>query len=132
MGHPDLPDRHVHSASRRLTTVLTYRLATVNPANKPSPKTSHPRKPDIGQRKCYAANHLQEPGRTNEVWQMAIYWMNCPLDREALLELTSRTAQYGPRIRELAAFWCDPSVRRIQYFIAVLEDPQSPCQQSEG
>ena len=52
-----------------------------------------------------------------------IDWMNGEISREALAQLAERAAQYDPRLRELETFWRDTSLRQVQYFVAVLEDP---------
>lgn len=63
---------------------------------------------------------------------MTIDWMNGQISRDALAELADRAARYSPRARQLETFWRDTSLRQIQYFIAVLEDPGAPCQQRQG
>ncbi len=59
-------------------------------------------------------------------------WMNGPIDPQALLRLGERVASYAPRVREIETFWNDPTLREVQYFFAILEDPQAPCQQRMG
>jgi len=59
-------------------------------------------------------------------------WMNDPIEVDAILRLGARAADYAPRVREIRSFWSDPAYRQVQYFIAILEDPQAPCQQRMG
>ncbi|MDP7398118.1 MAG: hypothetical protein QF541_14700 [Lentisphaeria bacterium] len=63
---------------------------------------------------------------------MTVDWMHEEITPATVGMVVDRAAAYAPREQELERFWTDSSVRRIQYFIAVLEDPRSPCQQRQG
>ena len=59
-------------------------------------------------------------------------WMNGEISADALCELQARVAAYAPRVRQIERFFSDPSQREVQYFICLLEAPESPCQQRMG
>lgn len=56
-------------------------------------------------------------------------WINRKIESAPIRELGAKAAAYASRIRGIERFWQDPTQRQVQYFIAVLEDPKSPCQQ---
>ncbi len=59
-------------------------------------------------------------------------WINRKIESAPIRELGAKAAAYASRIQEIERFWQDPTQRQVQYFITVLEDPKSPCQQRMG